>query len=43
MVNEAFREVYSLRVSEKTFKLNLVLIVVLVLESKGLYYHITLP
>ena len=35
--NEAFRGVYILRISEINFKLNLVLVVVLDLESKGLY------
>ena len=37
MVNEAFQGVYILRMPEKNFKSNLVLIVVLILESKGLY------
>ena len=36
MFNKAFRGVYYLRKREKNFKLNLVLVVVLVLESKGL-------
>ena len=36
--NEAFRGAYSLRRREKNFKSNLVLVVVLVLESKGLYF-----
>ena len=35
--NEAFREVYILRIREINFKSNLVLVVVLDLESKGLY------
>ena len=35
--NEAFREVYILRKKRKNLKSNLVLIVVLVPESKGLY------
>ena len=35
--NEAFRGIKFLRIREKSFKLNLVLAVVLVLESKGLY------
>ena len=37
MVNEAFQGVYILRRPEKNFKPNLVLVVVLTLESKGLY------
>ena len=37
MVNEAFQGVYILRMPEKNFKSNLVLVVVLILESKGLY------
>ena len=37
MVNEAFQGVYISRMPEKNFKSNLVLVVVLILESKGLY------
>ena len=38
-LNEAFRGIYFLRIRKtKTFKSNLVLVVVLVLESKGLYH-----
>ena len=37
MVNEAFQGVYILRMPEKNFKSNFVLVVVLILESKGLY------
>ena len=37
MVNEASQEVYILRRLEKNFKSNLVIVVVLILESKGLY------
>ena len=36
--NEAFRGIYFLRICEKYLKSNVVLVVVLVLESKGLYY-----
>ena len=35
--NEAFRGVYILRIREINFKSHLVLVVVLDLESKGLY------
>ena len=39
MYNEAIRDVYYLRIREKkNCKLNLLLLVVLVLESKGRYY-----
>ena len=39
MYNEAIRGVYYLRIREKrNCKLNLLLLVVLVLESKGRYY-----
>ena len=39
MVNEAFREVYLyFENTRKNFRSNLVLVVVLVLESKGPYY-----
>ena len=37
MVNEASQGVYILRRLEKNFKSNVVLVVVLILESKGLY------
>ena len=37
--NEAFRGVYNSRIPEKNFKSNLVLVVVLVLESKGLCFQ----
>ena len=37
MVNEAFQGVYILRMREKNSKSNLVLVVVLILESKGFY------
>ena len=36
--NEAFRGVYFLRIREKKIQSNLVLVVILVLESKGLYF-----
>ena len=38
MKNEALRGVYYLENTRKNFKLNLVLVVVLVLESKAFYY-----
>ena len=36
--NEAFRGVYFLRIREKKIPSNLVLVVILVLESKGFYF-----
>ena len=38
--NEKFRGVYLLIIREKNLKSNLVLVVVLVLEHKGLYSHL---
>ena len=43
MVNLSFLGSLYYENKRKNFKSNLVLIVVLVLQSKGLYYHITLP
>ena len=40
--NEAFRSVYFLRIREKNFKLNVVLVIVLVLKSKG-FFCVLLP
>ena len=37
MYNEAVQDVYYFRIRKRNLKLNLVIVVVLVLESKGLY------